>query len=206
MKLYYHPASPNGRRAILTLRHLELTAEEIVIDFQRDLGTDEYKKLNPNQKIPTLVDGDFSLWESNAIMQYLATKRPEAGLLPKDEQARADITRWQFWNVAHFAQAVGTYNWENLLKSFFGGGEPDAAKLAQAEKDLARFGGVLDEHLKGKHFVCGDKLTLADLSIACTLMYHQPARVPLEKLGQVRRWLETMEQLPAWRATQPKMG
>lgn len=207
MKLYYHPASPNGRRAILTLRHLGLEAEEIVVDFQRgDLTKPEYTKLNPNQKIPTLVDGDFVLWESNAIMQYLASKKPEAGLLPKDERGRADVLRWQAWNLAHFAPAVGTFNWENLLKQVFGAGEPDAAKLVQAEKDLARFGAVLESQLASRRYVCGDQLTIADLSLACALMYRVAARVPLEPFPHVRAWIESIEALDAWRSTQPKQS
>lgn len=207
MKLYYHPASPNGRRAIVTLRYLGIEAEEIVVDFQRgDLAKPEYIKLNPNQKIPTLVDGDFVLWESNAIMQYLATKKPEAGLLPKDERGRADVLRWQFWNLAHFAPAAGTFNWENLLKQVFGAGEPDAAKLVQAEKDLARFGAVLESQLASRRYVCGDQLTIADLSLACALMYRVAARVPLEPFPHVRAWIESIEALDAWRSTQPKQS
>lgn len=205
MKLYYHPSSPNGRRAIVTLRHLGLPAEEIVVNFQRgDLTAPEYTKLNPNQKIPTLVDGDFVLWESNAIMQYLASKKPEAGLLPSDERGRADVLRWQSWNLAHFAPAAGTFNWENLLKRIFSAGEPDAAKLLQAEKDLARFGAVLEGQLASRRYVCGDALTVADFSIACTLMFRVPARVPLEPFPHIRAWMEGIEALDAWRSTQPK--
>jgi glutathione S-transferase len=207
MKLYYHPASPNGRRAILTLRQLGLEAEEIVVDFARgDLTTPEYTKLNPNQKIPTLVDGDFVLWESNAIMQYLAAKKPEAGLLPRDERGRADVLRWQCWNMNHFAPTVGTFNWENLLKRMLGAGEPDAAKLAQAEKDLPRFAKVLDAQLGSRRYVTGDQLTVADLSIAASLMFRIPAHVPLEPYPNVRRMMESIEALDAWKSTQPKLG
>lgn len=207
MKLYYHPASPNGRRAILTLRQLGLEAEEVIVDFARgDLTSPEYTKLNPNQKIPTLVDGDFVLWESNAIMQYLASKKPEAGLLPRDERGRADVLRWQCWNMNHFAPAVGTFNWENLLKRVFGAGEPDAAKLAQAEKELPRFAKVLDTQLAHQRYVTGEQLTIADLSIASSLMFRIPARVPLEPYPHVRRMIESIEALDAWKSTQPKFG
>lgn len=207
MKLYYHPASPNGRRAIVTLRQLGLEAETVVVDFARgDLTTPEYTKLNPNQKIPTLVDGDFVLWESNAIMQYLASKKPEAGLVPRDERGRADVLRWQAWNMNHFASVVGTFNWENLLKQVFGAGEADAAKLAQAEKELPRFGKVLDDQLAARRYVTGEQLTIADLSIACTLMYRKAARVPLEPFPHIRRFIESIEALDAWKSTEPKFG
>ncbi|MFT3921819.1 MAG: glutathione S-transferase family protein [Myxococcales bacterium] len=208
MKLYYHNASPNGRRAIVTLRQLGLSAEEIVIDFKRgDLTTAEYGTLNPNRKIPTLVDGDFTLWESNAIMQYLATKKPDAGLLPRDERGRADVLRWQCWNLAHFAPAVGTFNWENLLKKVFtGNGTPDEQKLAHARTELTRFGAVLDEQLAERPFVTGERLTVADLSLACTLMYRIPAQVPLAPFAHVMRWLQSIEALESWQSTQPKFG
>ena len=207
MKLYYHPASPNGRRAILTLRQLGLSAEEIVVEFARgENSSAEYTQLNPNQKVPTLVDGDFVLWESNAIMQYLASKKPEAGLMPRDERGRADMLRWQCWNMTHFAPAVGTFNWENLLKRMFGGGDPDAAKLAQADKELTRFGKVLDAHLADRRYVLGDQLSVADLSLAATLMYRVPAKVPLEPFPNLRRMIESIEALESWKSTQPKLG
>lgn len=207
MKLYYHPASPNGRRAILTLRQLGLSAEEIVVDFARGQNTaPDYTQLNPNQKVPTLVDGDFVLWESNAIMQYLASKKPEAGLMPEDERGRADMLRWQCWNMNHFAPAVGTFNWENLLKRMFGGGGPDAAKLEQAQKELTRFGNVLEAHLSSRRYVLGDRLSVADLSLAATLMYRGPANVPLEAFPHVRRFIESIEALDAWKSTQPKLS
>jgi glutathione S-transferase len=207
MQLYYHPASPNGRRAILTLRQLGLSAEEIVVDLGRgENRTPDYTGLNPNQKVPTLVDGDFSLWESNAIMQYLASKRPDAGLMPRDERGRADMLRWQCWNMTHFAPAVGTFNWENLLKRMFGGGDADATKLEQAGKEVARFGAVLDAQLASRRYVLGNDLSLADLSIACTLMYRGPARVPLEPFPHLRRMIESIEALEAWKSTQPKQA
>jgi glutathione S-transferase len=207
VKLYYHPMSPNGRRAIVTLRQLGQKAEEIIVDFQRgDLTTSEYTKLNPNQKIPTLVDGDFVMWESNAIMQYLASKKREAGLLLHDERGRADVLRWQCWNMNHFAPTVGTFNWENLLRKLLGSGDPDTAKLAQAEKDLTRYGAVLEQQLTGRRYVCGDTLTVADLSLACTLMYRVAARVPLEPFPQIRRFMESIEALDAWKSTQAKLG
>ena len=207
MKLYYHPASPNGRRAIVTLRQLDLKAEEIVVDLGRGGNTaPEYTRLNPNQKVPTLVDGDFVLWESNAIMQYLASKKPEAGLMPRDERGRADMLRWQCWNMNHFAPAVGTFNWENLLKRMFGGGEPDAGKLAQAEKELTRFGAVLEHQLAERRYVLGDQLTVADLSLASTLMYRIPAKVPLAPFPNILRFIESIEALESWKSTQPKLG
>src|SRR5262249_9043702 len=72
-----------------------------------DLRTADYVALNPNGMVPLLVDGAFRLWESNAIMQYLADKAGSDALFPRDPQKRADVVRWQFWEVAHFNKAFG---------------------------------------------------------------------------------------------------
>src|SRR4026208_1061907 len=75
-------------------------------------NTPQYEALNPNMRMPTLKDGDYVLWESNAICQYLAAKTPESGLLPKDETARLDVTRWQFWDLAHWDPTCAVFAYE----------------------------------------------------------------------------------------------
>ena len=130
MKLYHNPLSPNVRRVRLTAAVLELPLEEKVLDFSKgEHKSPEYLALNPNGAVPTLVDGDFVLTESRSIMQYLASKRPDSGLLPRDEAQRADVTRWQFWDAAHFSPQLGSLAFEKMLKSMMGLGEPNVAKI-----------------------------------------------------------------------------
>jgi glutathione S-transferase len=82
-------------------------------------------------RVPTLKDGDYVLWESNAIGQYLAGKRPEAGLFPANEKERLDVTRWQFWDLAHWDPACATLIFENFVKPVVTkSGEPDPAAVA----------------------------------------------------------------------------
>src|SRR5687768_16771967 len=167
MKLYMNPTSPNVRRVRLTAAVLGIELEEKALDFTKgEHKSPEYLALNPNGAIPTLVDGEFVLTESRAIMQYLASKKPDAGLLGRDETARADVTRWQFWDAAHWSPALGTLTFQRFLKPMFGMGDPDAAKVAEALEGIRRFGAVLDKRLAGKTYVVGDSLTLADLTIA----------------------------------------
>jgi glutathione S-transferase len=107
MRLYYHPLSSNSRRVLLTAHHLGLNLELVIVDLLRgEHKTPEYLRLNPNGKIPLLVDGGFKLWESHAIMQYLADKSLEQDIYPQDVSARADVNRWLFWSAYHFAPAA----------------------------------------------------------------------------------------------------
>ena len=101
MRLYYHPLSSNSRRVTLTARHLGVDLEMIAVALESGAQkSTEYLSLNPNGRVPLLVDGDFTLWESHAIMQYLADVTPGQDIYPLDEQARADVNRWLFWSAS----------------------------------------------------------------------------------------------------------
>lgn len=204
MKLYINKLSPNVRRVRLTAAVLGLKLEEQSLDFTKgEHKTPEYLALNPNGSVPTLVDGDFALNESRAIMQYLAVKAPQGGLLPNDERQRADITRWQFWDASHFSPQVGTLAFQRVLKPMFGMGEPDAAKIEEALVNFRRFAAVLDSHLKGKQYVVGSQLTIADLTFASSLMYAKQAETPLAEFPQLQAWFERICSLEAWQQTAP---
>src|SRR5262245_3171185 len=104
MKLYVNLLSPNVRRVRLTAALLGLRLDETALDFTKgEQKTPQYLALNANGAVPTLVDGDFVLKESRAIIPYLDSIKPESGLLPTDGRARADVTRWQFWDASHFS-------------------------------------------------------------------------------------------------------
>jgi len=202
MKLYYNPLSPNVRRVRLTAAVLGLELEEKLLDFSKgEHKNPEYLALNPNGAVPTLVDGDFVLTESRSIMQYLASKKPEAGLLPRDEAARADVTRWQFWDAAHFSPQLGTFAFEKMIKPMMGLGEPDSAKINDALVNFRRFAAVLNKRLEGRQFVVGDTLTLADLTLASSLMYAKQTEVPLGEFPNVQAWFARITTLEGWKKT-----
>jgi len=164
--------------------------------------TPQYGALNPNMRMPTLKDGDYVLWESNAICQYLASKKPESGLLPKDERARFDVTRWQFWDLAHWDPACAVFAYEYVVKPFvLRSGEPDMAAVAKGTEAFHRVGKVLDGQLKGKPFVTGDTLTVADFSLGAAMKLADIAHYPIEPYGEIKRWYGTLSALPAWQKT-----
>lgn len=204
MKLYINTLSPNVRRVRLTAAVLGISLDEKVVDFAKgEHKAPEYLALNPNGAVPTLVDGDFVLTESQAIMQYLAAKKPESGLLPRDERAHADVTRWQFWDTSHFSSQIGTLVFEKMIKPGFGMGEPDTRKIAEALTGFQRFGAVLDKHLEGRKYVVGDALTLADLTLASSLMYAKQVELPVSEFPNVQAWFSRVEELDAWKKTAP---
>jgi glutathione S-transferase len=202
MKLYHNPLSPNVRRVRLTAAVLGIELEEKRLDFAKgEHKNPEYLALNPNGAVPTLVDGDFVLTESRAIMQYLASKKPESGLVPRDEAARADVTRWQFWDASHFSPQLAAMAFEKLLKGMMGLGEPDAGKIQEALNNIRRFGAVLNKRLEGRQYIVGSALTVADLTIASSLMYAKQAEVPIAEFPNVQSWFSRMSELDGWKKT-----
>lgn len=199
MKLYMNKLSPNVRRVRLTAAALGLALEEKALDFAKgEHKSPEYLALNPNGAVPTLVDGDLVLTESRAIMQYLASKKPESGLLPKDEALRADVTRWQFWDSSHFSPSAATIAFEKVFKPMLGLGEANVSKVEEALTNFRKFGGVLDKRLEGRTFVVGDALTVADLTLASSLMYAKQSDLPLTELANVNAWFGRITALEAW--------
>lgn len=202
MKLYHNPLSPNVRRVRLTAAVLGIELEEHVLDFSKgEHKNPDYLALNANGAVPTLVDGDFALTESRAIMQYLASKKPEAGLLPKDEQQRADVARWQFWDASHFSPHLGGVAFEKLIKPMMGLGAPDAAKIADGLANFRRFGAVLDKRLEGRQYVVGNQLTIADLTLASSLMYAAQSEIPVSEFPNIEAWFGRISALEGWKKT-----
>ncbi|MDD2723324.1 MAG: glutathione S-transferase family protein [Methylovulum sp.] len=204
MKLYYFPLSPNSRRVIAVLHQLNLACELQAVDLIKGEQLQaEFLNLNPNHMIPTLVDGDFVLWESNAIMQYLCSKVPDNSLLPADPKLHADVSRWQFWQTAHFGRACGVFIFENILKGALNLGEPDAQELAKGADSFHRFAKILEDHLTGRKWLVGETFTLADFSVGSFLDLAQMAHYPLDGYVEISRWYKAIEQIPAWQSSAP---
>ena len=203
IELYVFPPSPRAFKAMAVANHLGLEWTLHLLDLPKgEHMTPQYGALNPNMRMPTLQDGDYVLWESNAICQYLASKKPESGLLPKDERARFDVTRWQFWDIAHWDPACTVFAFEYVAKPLFRGiKEPDMAAIEKGTEMFHRAAEVLNGQLKGKRFVTGDALTLADFSLGSVMNFAEMAHYPIEPYGEIKRWYATLRALPAWQKT-----
>jgi glutathione S-transferase len=202
IELYVFPPSPVAFKVMAIANHLGIDYALHIVDLSKgEQKAPHYAALNPNMRMPTLKDGDYVLWESNAIAQYLASKRPESGLLPKDERARLEVTRWQFWELAHWHPACAVFAFEYVVKPLIGLGEPDMAAIAKGREEFERAATVLDGQLKDRRFITGDTLTLADFSIGAVMNLAEMAHYPVAPYGAIKRWYAGLRALPAWQKT-----
>jgi glutathione S-transferase len=201
MKLYIFPPSARALAVVALKNHLALDCEVQPIDLGRgDQLTPEYLALNPNKKMPTLEDDGFVLWESNAILFYLAAKHPDRGLWPADLKSQADVLRWLAWESAHWdAESCGMVAYEKASKAVLGRGPPDPAFIARGEQNFARFAAVLDDSLRGKTWLIGERLTIADFSVGGLVPSAERMGLPVGDFPEIIRWYQGLAALPAWR-------
>jgi glutathione S-transferase len=204
IRLHVFPPSPNAIKVIAAAHHLGIEFETRLVDLTKGGQQEaEFVALNPNRKIPVLEEDGFVLWESNAILQYLASKKPEKGLWPTDPRKQADVSRWQFWQTAHWGPACGILTFERFVKRLLGQGDPNPSEIERGEKDFRAHAAVLDGHLKDRRWVAGDALTVADISIGAWMAYAAPAQYPLAGLKEIGRWYGALAELPAWKKALP---
>jgi glutathione S-transferase len=200
MNLYVFPPSPRAFKVLAVANHLGLNFQQHMVDLSKgEQRLAPFTVLNPNQRMPVLEEDGYVLWEANAILQYLADKKPESGLLPTESRARLDVTRWQFWDLAHWDSACAIMIFEHLVKKLLKIGDPDPAELAKGAERFHRSATVLDAHLKGRKHIAGDELTIADFSLGAPLNLALPAQIPLTKYPEIVRWHTALSELPAWR-------
>jgi glutathione S-transferase len=170
---------------------LKYTREDYGRQFN-NTNTDTYRKLNPNMKVPTLIDGDLVVWESHTILRYLsALHAPHlTGATPAE---RTQVERWMDWNLG----ALNT----PYVAVFKDAKKPEAersADFAAQSADLIAQLKILDGFIAGKSWFALDRLTLADLSLAPVVA--RCLGFPIEKpaLPELTRWLKAIEARPAF--------
>lgn len=202
MKLYYSDTL-NPRKACAVARYLNSPVEFVHIDLAKgENKTPEYLAINPNGKVPALVDGDLKIWESNAIACHLARKAG-SDLWPQDDARKLELIRWLTWNSEHFTRHGGTLYFEHIIRAKFGLGAPNAAAVEEATGFWRRFAAVLSDHLRGRKYILGDTLTVADFAVGITLPYAEKANIPVKEFPEVERWYARLNELPGWRDPWP---
>lgn len=206
-----------GRISSINVRKVVWTAQELGLDFQRtDAGaaygvttTPDYLRKNPNALVPLLEEGDFVLWESNAIVRYLCARYgpAQAPLYPADLRARFDAERWMDWQQTTFNRAGGPA-FIQLIRTAPEARDTQAVRqsVAATEPLLA----LLDQHLKRRAHLGGETFGMADIPLGCEMhrWWGMPSRlfeavgVPRQELPaypHVQRWFHALQQRPAAR-------
>jgi len=199
LKLHVFPLSPRAFKVLFAAHHLGVDYELNFVNlFKGEQNSPAFRGLNPNGRMPVLEDDDFVLWESNAIVNYLASKKPDAGLLPEDVRGRLAIEKWQFWDSNHWDPACAVFVFERIVKAAIGRGAPSQSEIERGEEMFARNAPALDAELQKHRYVAGDRLTVADLCIGSALAAAEAAQYPLEPYRAIQRWHADLKALPAW--------
>jgi len=180
MRIYWIKAQA-PRRVLALVKHLGLKAEFVEVDLMGGgLKMPDYVAFNPNMKAPTLVDGDFVLWEASAIMAHLCIKQGSDMWPASNPVEQVEVLRWLSWNDCHWSPAVAPFYFEHIVKATFGIGEANCEQLKPKVPDLVRFARVLDGHLNGRRYVACGGLTIADFHLASMATYWRQSEMPME--------------------------
>ncbi|MBV8106358.1 MAG: glutathione S-transferase family protein [Hyphomicrobiales bacterium] len=199
MRLFIHPASPNCVAALAVARRLRSELDIRHVDlFSGEHRNPEFLTLNPNGLVPVLRDGDFVLWETVAILEYLGSLEPTHFLLPIDLRQRADVLRWMAWGLAHWNPSLQPFIFERMFKPMKGLGASDEQRLASIQPKLDQAAALLDTALERPGYLCGDHLTLADYFLAAYPMYALKSRINLTPYENLSRWLDHIHSLEEW--------
>lgn len=191
MKLYDFAFSPNCRKVRAVAYELGAELETIHVDLVKgEQRGPAFLGLNPNGRVPVLVDDDLVLWESTAIMRYLSAKSG-GKLVPVAARDQAEMDRWLAWQLAHLGPAMSKVAFERVVKKLTGQGAPDEAAIAAGAADFAALTAVLDAALEGRDHLAG-ALSLADFALASHYSLAAMCGLDLTPYPRARRWLERL--------------
>jgi glutathione S-transferase len=189
-----------GRQTSGNVQKVLFMLEEIGLKYTREdygrqfnnTNTDAYRKLNPNMKVPTLVDGDVSIWESHTILRYLAALHAPklTGATPAE---RTHVERWMDWNLG----ALNT----PYVAVFKDAKKPEAERAADfpaQSADLIAQLKILDGHIAGKSWFALDRLTIADICLAPIVTRCLAFPIDKPALAELSRWMKAIEARPAF--------
>jgi glutathione S-transferase len=189
----YTAPTPNGWKASVTLEELEIPYEVHVINLMEgDQKKPEYLKLNPNGRIPTIVDrdaGDFPVFESGAIMIYLAEKKGR--LLPADAKGRSRVIQWLMFQMGGVGPMMGQ---ANVFFRYFPEKLPSA--IARYQNESRRLFEVLNHRLGESEWLAGD-YSIADIANWCWVRTYKWSGVSVDGLDHLQAWMGRMNERPA---------
>lgn len=203
MKLYYDPITVNCRKVVAGLDLIGASYESEVLDyFGGDHKKETFLTVNPNGELPALVDGNLTLWESNAILVYASEKLGNTTVYPMDPKVRADMTRWMLWESGKWFGSCYVYLVENVVKPILDD-TPDNELLAAHAPTFHGHAAILNNALAGRDWISADHATIADIALAAPMHLHGAQKLPLENYPNIRGWMARVEALPCWQKSDP---
>lgn len=202
MKLYFHPVSTASRPVALLCAEAKISYEPCVVDLMTgEHMKPEFLKMNPSHMVPVLVDDDFVLTESSAIMKYLADKF-DSPLYPKDLKKRARVNERMDWVNANLYRE---YAYHLVYPQVFPmhTRSPELAQeatVAWGKEKTCHWLEIMDQRLIGSNkFLCGDEMTIADMFAAEIMSCGALIGVSFKKYPNIDRWMSSMKALPSWK-------
>jgi len=193
-----------GRKNSINVQKVLWCCEEIGVEYQRidaggDFGivqTPQYRSLNPNALVPTIEDEGFVLWESHAIVRYLAARHKARGLWPDDLKSRAEADQWMDWSSSTF--------WPALRPLFMGlirtpANQRDPHALEDSRARTAAVLAIVDKHLESHVFLAGTNFTVSDIALGCGIWRWMALPIERPSLPNVQRWFDSLVQRPAYK-------
>ncbi|HEX7811101.1 MAG TPA: glutathione S-transferase [Burkholderiales bacterium] len=197
LRIWGRDNSVNVQKALWCCEEMEVPYERV--DAGGSFGvvnTQQYRNLNPNGLVPTIEDDGFVLWESNAIVRYLAAKHSAGKLWPEDLKVRAEADRWMDWQNNTFWPAFRPLFW-NLVRT--PGDQRDAPAMEESRLKTVEILGYLDAHLRNRSYIAGEALTMGDIPLGCAIWRWVSLPVERPELANVQRWFELLGTRPAYR-------
>lgn len=196
----YTAPTPNGHKASVTLEELGLEYTIHAVDLSKNKQKEEwFLKLNPNGRIPVIVDRDvegpegsdgFAVFETGAIMVYLAEKAGR--LLPTDAKGRSETMQWLMFQMGGIGPMMGQ---ANVFFRYFPEKLPSVIDRYQNES--RRLFEVIERGLEGKEWLAADQYTIADIANFCWVKTYKWSGVSIEGLPNLSRWLKAIRSRPA---------
>lgn len=193
-----------GRNNSVNVQKVMWTVGELGLDHERkDVGgafggldSAAYSALNPNRLIPTLEDGETVIWESQAIVRYLAAQYDAGGLWPENPAARAEADRWMDWMITTIMPHLQPVFWDLVRTP---PGERDMPLIETAIEALGETWRRLDTHLAARAFVAGDHLTIGDIPVGAACYRYHALDIARPELPHLLAWYERLQTRPAYR-------
>ena len=192
----YGPTASRAARALWAVNELGVPFEHVPIEM-KDIKSPEFLAINPNGKVPVMVDGNLTLFESMAINLYLAKKYNKNGLYPASVEDQALAEQWSFWGMTEVEKSLLTI----LIDMFMTA--PDKRKpeaVAEALKALPKPFAVLNGVLQGRDYLLGSNFTVADLNLASVCSWGKLVKYDFSAAPNVAAWLDRCLSRPAYKA------